>query len=144
MHVKQILKEKSDDGVVTVSAKQSVAQVAELLAQRRIGAVVVSEDGRVAEGILSERDIVRGLGRRGAAVLAETAGDLMTREVVTCGLEDTAETVMSRMTEGRFRHIPVEKDGELVGLISVGDVVKVRLNELRHETAALTDMIMGR
>lgn len=144
MYVHQILKEKSDDGVVTIPGDKSVADVAALLAQRKIGAVVVSDDGRVAQGILSERDIVRGLGQRGAAVLTERVADLMTKDPVTCTPKDGAESVMSRMTEGRFRHLPVVEDGQLVGLISIGDVVKVRLSELRHETEALTDMIMGR
>lgn len=144
MYVHQILKEKSDDGVVTISGDKSVADVAAVLAQRKIGAVVVSEDGGRVQGILSERDIVRGLGRRGAAVLTERVSDLMTRDPVTCTPQDGAESVMARMTEGRFRHLPVVEDGQLVGLISIGDVVKVRLSELRHETEALTDMIMGR
>ena len=104
---------------------------------------MVSEDGRHATGILSERDIVREIGRRGAGCLAEPVAALMTREIVTCARGDSADGVLVAMTEGRFRHLPVVEAGELVGLISIGDVVKARLAELGAERDALEGMIKG-
>lgn len=143
MLVSHILKSKSDDGVVTVSPGATVAQVAELLSTRRIGAVVVSHDGRKVEGIVSERDVVRELGRRGPACLTDKVETLMTAKVNTCARHDTANDVLMRMTEGRFRHLPVVEDGQMVGLISIGDVVKARLSELSMEKDALEGMIKG-
>lgn len=143
MLVHQILKEKSDDAVVTVSPRAQIVEVIEVLSSRRIGAVVVSKDGEVAEGIVSERDIVRELGRRGAACLQDSAANLMTAKLITCGLDETADDVLIKMTEGRFRHLPVVEQGLMVGLISIGDVVKARLSELSMEKDALEGMIMG-
>ncbi|MGV8987021.1 MAG: CBS domain-containing protein [Cypionkella sp.] len=143
MLVSHILKSKSDDGVVTVKPGATVAQVAELLSARRIGAVVVSHDGRVVVGIVSERDVVRELGRRGPACLTDRVESLMTAKVTTCARDDTADAVLQRMTEGRFRHLPVIEDGYMVGLISIGDVVKARLSELAMENDALEGMIKG-
>ena len=143
MRVSQILREKGDDGVVTVKPDAKVADAARVLSQRRIGTVVASSDGRRAEGILSERDIVRELGARGAGCLTEAVSDLMTRELQTCGPEDDARDVLSRMTEGRFRHMPVVSEGEMIGMISLGDVVKARLDEVRHERNALRDFVTG-
>ena len=147
MLVRQILKEKSDGGaeagVVTVAPTESASAVAELLSSRRIGAVIVSSDGKAPLGILSERDIVRELGRRGAGCLSDTAGDMMTQNLVGCTRDDTADAVLSKMTAGRFRHMPVMDGAEMIGLISIGDVVKARLSELSMETEALQGMIMG-
>jgi CBS domain-containing protein len=143
MLVRQILKLKSDDTVTTISPEASVTEAAEILSARRIGALIVSTDGRRPLGILSERDIVRELGRRGPACMSERVRDLMTPTVVGCGLDDTAHDVVSQMTEGRFRHMPVMQGDEMVGLISIGDVVKARLSELSMEKAALEGMIMG-
>ncbi len=141
--VAQILRSKSDTGVATVKSGATVAAAAEMLSSLRIGAVVVSQDGTRAEGILSERDIVRELGRRGGAVLNDRVAQLMTRNIVTCTPDDRADSVLERMTQGRFRHMPVVKGDEMVGLISIGDVVKARLAELAMEKDALTGMIMG-
>ncbi|MFZ5709117.1 MAG: CBS domain-containing protein [Pseudomonadota bacterium] len=143
MSVSQILRSKGAGGVVTVKPGSTVAAAAELLSSMRIGAVIVSPDGERVEGILSERDIVRELGKRGGAVLSERVEQLMTQNLVTCAPDDRADTVLERMTEGRFRHMPVVVGGQMVGLISIGDVVKARLAELAMEKEALTGMIMG-
>ena len=143
MLVSHILKSKSDDGVVTLPPGTSVAQVAEVLSARRIGAVVISTDGRTVQGIVSERDVVRELGRRGAACLVDRVDSVMTTRVTTCTRSDSADLVLAIMTEGRFRHIPVVEGGQMVGLISIGDVVKARLSELSMEKDALEGMIKG-
>jgi CBS domain-containing protein len=143
MLVQQILKSKGDDGVVTVPPGTSVGKAAELLSTRRIGAVIVSPDGKRALGILSERDIVRELGRRGAACLSDPVDTLMTARLVTCHRNESTDEVLGRMTEGRFRHMPVMEGDQMVGLISIGDVVKARLMELAAEKDALEGMIKG-
>jgi CBS domain-containing protein len=143
MLVSQILKSKSDDGVVTLPPGTAVARVAEVLSARRIGAVVISPDGKMLSGIVSERDIVREVGRRGSTCLAEPVDAIMTAKVVTCSRADDANGVLQKMTDGRFRHIPVVEAGELIGLISIGDVVKARLSELAMEKDALEGMIKG-
>jgi CBS domain-containing protein len=143
MLVSQILKSKSDDGVVTVPPGTTIARAAEVLSARRIGAVVVSIDGKQLGGIVSERDVVRELGRRGPACMAETVDSIMTARVITCVRGDTADSVLQKMTDGRFRHIPVVEGDQMIGLISIGDVVKVRLMELTSEKDALEGMIKG-
>jgi len=143
MLVQQILKSKGDDGVVTVTADARVEDAARTLAERRIGGLVVSSDGTTPEGILSERDIVRELANRGASCLSEPAESYMTSQLVTCQRHDDADDILAKMTEGRFRHVPVVEDGKLVGLITIGDVVKARLTELAMERNALEGMIMG-
>ncbi len=143
MLVRQILKSKADDGVVTIAPSASVSDAAELLSTRKIGSLVVSSDGKSADGILSERDIVREVGKRGPGCLSETVGDMMTENPFTASLDDKADEILSRMTEGRFRHMPVVEAGEMVGLITLGDVVKARLTELAMEKDALEGMIMG-
>jgi CBS domain-containing protein len=141
MTVKAILDAKGAN-VVTIEPTADIATAAKLLAQHRIGAVLVhGPDHRVA-GILSERDIVRALAERGAAALQEPVGQVMTRKVVTCSPSDTVGTIMERMTEGKFRHVPVLEDGRLTGVISIGDVVKHRLHEMEGESAALRDYIL--
>lgn len=143
MLVSQILKSKGSAEVATIPPSASVQEAAEMLAARRIGAVVVSRDGSRAEGILSERDIVMALGRRGAGCMASPVSDFMTADLMTCAPDDTSDAVLERMTEGRFRHLPVVAEGRMAGLISIGDVVKARLAELAMERAALEGMIMG-
>lgn len=143
MQVLQILKEKGDDGVVTVMPGSSVEHAAKILAGRKIGALIVSPDGKTVAGIVSERDIVRELARTGAACLALSVDDIMTRRIVGCARTDTIKDVLERMTEGRFRHMPVMEGAEMVGLISIGDAVKARLAALKMEKDALTGMIMG-
>jgi CBS domain-containing protein len=143
MLVSQILRSKADQGVVTLPPGTTVAKLAEVLSTRRIGAVVISADGKRLTGIVSERDVVRELGRRGAGCMSETVDTIMTAKVVTCTREDRADDVLQKMTDGRFRHIPVVEAGNLVGLISIGDVVKARLAELSMEKDALEGMIKG-
>ncbi|QGX98697.1 CBS domain-containing protein [Roseovarius faecimaris] len=143
MLVQQILQSKGGDGVITIKPGTKVSDAAQILAERRIGGLVVSSDGEKAEGILSERDIVRSLAVRGAGCLTETVDEMMTRNPVCCTRQDTSDAVLSRMTDGRFRHMPVVEDGKLVGIVTIGDVVKARLQELSMEKSALEGMIMG-
>lgn len=144
MQVHQILKAKASEGVVTVTSRAKLSEAAKILAEKRIGTVVISDDGgRTASGILSERDIVRALARSGGACLTDAVTEHMTRDLVTCARQDTADSVLQRMTDGRFRHMPVIEDGVMVGLITQGDVVKSRLDELTMEKTALEGMIMG-
>ena len=143
MLVHQILKSKSDDAVVTVAPGSKVSDAAKILAERKIGTVVVSGDGVKADGILSARDIVRVLAKRGGAILNDPVETFMTTKLVTCHRDDSADEILQKMTDGRFRHMPVVEDGQLVGLITIGDVVKARLTELAMEKDALEGMIMG-
>ena len=143
MLVSQILKIKQLHDVVTVPPTMMVAEAARILSEKGIGTVVVSADGKSADGILSERDIVREIGARGAGCLTHTVDTLMTSKLVTCSSNDLADVVLQKMTEGRFRHMPVVEDGKMLGLISLGDVVKARLMELAMEKDALEGMIMG-
>mmetsp|Transcript_12902 Transcript_12902/g.32534 ORF Transcript_12902/g.32534 Transcript_12902/m.32534 type:complete len:145 (+) Transcript_12902:35-469(+) len=143
MLVQQILKSKGDGSVITAKPTMLVSDAASILAEKRIGGLVVSKDGESADGILSERDIVRSLAMRGASCLTDKVGDLMTRNPVCCSLQDASDVVLTRMTDGRFRHMPVVDNGKLVGIVTIGDVVKARLQELSMEKDALQGMIMG-
>lgn len=143
MLVHQILKSKAQTGVLTIAPDASIADAAAVLSDRRIGSLVVSASGDTADGILSERDIVRELGRRGPSCMADKVSELMTRELVTCTTDSSAQEVLGKMTEGRFRHMPVLAGTKIVGLISLGDVVKARLSEVSMEKEALEGMIMG-
>jgi CBS domain-containing protein len=143
MPVSTILKAKPGSGVITIAPGSTVEEAAQMLSQKRIGAVIVSADGERLVGILSERDIVRELGRRGPACLADPVEALMTRDVVSCTPSDRTNTVLQQMTDGRFRHMPVIEAGRMIGLISIGDVVKARLSELATEVDALEGMIKG-
>jgi CBS domain-containing protein len=143
MLVQQILGSKASGGVLSVKPTDSVSDAIKLLSEKRIGSVVVSSNGESLDGILSERDVVRELGRRGAAVLAEPVSALMTAKIVTCNETDSADQILQMMTDGRFRHLPVMRNGKMIGLISIGDVVKARLSELWMEKNALEGMIMG-
>lgn len=143
MLVHQILKSKADDAVVTVKPGATIRDAAEILANRKIGTVVISADGETAQGILSERDIVRQLAQRGAGILTETVDGYMTSKLVSCTRDASADAVLATMTEKRFRHMPVIEEGKMVGLITLGDVVKARLSELKMEKDALEGMIMG-
>ena len=136
MFVSDILSQKG--GLVfTVTQATTVAEIAQQLSTRRIGAVLIMADAGTVAGIVSERDLVRAFAGHGAAALALEARQIMTREVVTCHPDDPIEHVMGLMTSGRFRHLPVMDRDELIGLISIGDVVKARLEEAHHETEAL-------
>jgi CBS domain-containing protein len=143
MHVSQILKSKPEQLVITLPPGSTVAAAAALLSSKRIGAVIVSPDGRQVAGIVSERDIVRELGRRGATCLSDTVDTIMTTRIVGCRRDDRANEVLQKMTDGRFRHMPVMEGEVMVGMISIGDVVKARLAELSMEKDALEGMIKG-
>jgi CBS domain-containing protein len=125
---------------LSVEPEAKMSAAVRLLAERKIGAVLVMSQGRV-EGILSERDIVRVLGERGARVLEEPVSAVMTRKVVSCRQSDTVAGIMEMMTLGKFRHLPVIEEGMVVGLISIGDVVKWRVREFENEQEALRDYI---
>ena len=142
MLVRQILGLKGGTDVVTVASGSSVSDAARLLSEKRIGAVVVV-DGEMPVGIFSERDIVRELGRRGEGCLKDTVDSLMTRAMVSSTPQESADQVLKKMTDGRFRHMPVMEGEKMVGLISIGDVVKARLSELSMEKDALEGMIKG-
>ena len=140
MTVKAILSRKGRD-VVTIAPTANLSEAVALLADKRIGAVIVTgADDRVA-GILSERDIVRALGERGADALGDNIAAVMTRKVTTCAEADTISVIMERMTTGKFRHMPVVEQGRLAGVISIGDVVKFRVEEIERETDALREYI---
>lgn len=144
MLVRQILRSKGNDSVLSIRPDATVADAARVLSERRIGCLVVSRDGETLEGIISERDIVREMGMRGVGCFQEAVAEMMTRDVVTCSCDDQATDVVTQMTEGRFRHLPVLDGGRMIGLISIGDVVKARLSELSMEKDALEGMITGR
>jgi CBS domain-containing protein len=140
MTVKAILSRKGGD-VVTIAPTATLNAAVQLLAERRIGAIVVTgPDNRVA-GILSERDIVRTLAARGPAALDDNVAAVMTRKVTTCTEADTVAVIMESMTQGKFRHLPVVEQGRLVGVISIGDVVKFRVEEIESESNALREYI---
>ena len=143
MLVQQILNAKDGAGVITLTPDAHVSEAANLLSTKRIGTIVISKDGETLDGILSERDIVRELGKRGAGCLSEQVSGMMTSKLVTCTPQDSADAVLKMMTDGRFRHMPVMDEGRMIGLISIGDVVKARLAELSMEKDALEGMIMG-
>jgi CBS domain-containing protein len=140
MIVKNILAAKRGD-VVTIEATANLAAAVKLLTEQHIGAVVIlGADHRVI-GILSERDIVRALAEHGATVLSEPVSQVMTRDVNTCSEGDAIGDLMGRMTTGKFRHMPVVQQGKLIGIVSIGDVVKSRVEEIDHEAKALHDYI---
>ena len=139
MRIRDILRVKGSD-VATISPDETVAKLVELLAQHRIGAMVVSSDGEQVVGIVSERDIVRAL-VRGPEVLSQKVSDLMTAEVVTCEPDVELEEMVQTMTSKRFRHVPVMVEGSLSGIVSIGDIVNSRLDELQHERDHLQSYI---
>jgi CBS domain-containing protein len=140
MNVEAILKTKGRE-VVAVKPGESVAAAAETLHRRRIGAALVLDEQGAILGVLSERDIVRGLAERGGVVLGMKVADLMTADVLTCEPSDTVDRIMQVMTESRVRHLPVQRHGKLVGVISIGDVVKHRLAEIESEAQSLREYI---
>jgi CBS domain-containing protein len=140
--IASMLKHKGSE-IVSVTPAATVAEVAKQLSARRIGAVLVLGHGRELLGILSERDIVHALAAHGAAALAMTAADIMTRHVRTATPAYTTGEAMELMTMGRFRHLPVVDAGRLVGVVSIGDVVKARLSEQEHEVDSLKAYVAG-
>jgi len=142
MFVSDILAQKG--GLVfTVTPGTSVAQLSQQLSARRIGSVLVLDGEGSVAGIVSERDLVRAMASHGAKAMELEARQVMTRDVVTCDPDDSIDQVMQTMTSGRFRHLPVVRHGELLGLVSIGDVVKARLEETKHETEALKAYIVA-
>jgi CBS domain-containing protein len=140
MTVKAILSKKGTD-VLTIEPTKNLATASKLLAEHAIGALVVTGPDRRIVGIVSERDIVQELAAHGPAALELPLTDVMTRRVMTCSLSDTISSVMERMTQGKFRHLPVIEQGRLAGIVSIGDVVKHRLQEMEKEQSALRDYI---
>jgi CBS domain-containing protein len=144
MKARHIL-DKKGRRVVTIRADASIETAIHRLALERIGALVVSEDGEIVEGIVSERDILHALAREGGAILGpgRQVAEIMTRAVRTCGPEDSVKHLMDTMTRYRVRHLPVVEDGRLIGLVSIGDVVKNRLEEMELETNVLRDVVLA-
>lgn len=140
MTVEHILKGKGRD-VVSIRPDQSLAEAARTLSERRIGSVLVTDGSQPVLGILSERDIVRAIAAEGAAALDRPVSQAMTREVVTCTGPSAITEVMEIMTRGRFRHVPVVENGELRGIVSIGDIVNHRLAEIESEHQAMRDYI---
>ncbi len=140
MRVSLILDEKGGD-IVTASPEQNLAEAAAILAQHRIGAILVSTADEAVAGILSERDIVRAVARRGAGALDETIERHMTKSVITCKPEDSITEIMQTMTDNRFRHLPVLDGGRVCGIISIGDVVKHRISEVEEEAREMRSYI---
>ena len=144
MKVSLILKNKGSNEIATISIDQTITDAVSILSKRRFGALVVVDPGGALKGILSERDIVESLGTSGAETLDRHVRDLMTEEVECCVGNDTAFDVLGRMTQGRFRHMPVlGSAGEMIGILSIGDVVKARLEEIESENQAMADMLSG-
>ena len=141
MTVSIILASKGRE-VVTIAPSASLASAVGLLAEKRIGAVLILGADRRVVGILSERDVVRALAERGAGALEEPVSQTMTRKVSTCNENESVSNIMERMTEGRSRHVPVVDQGQLVGIVSIGDVVKYRLNEMERESTEMHDYIL--
>ncbi len=143
MLVKQILVSKGNNDLHWLRPEASVADAARMMSVNRIGTCIVSYEGDDLQGILSERDIVREIGKRGETVLGNDIASIMTSKIVTCAETDNSDHVLETMTNGRFRHMPVMDAERVIGLISIGDVVKARITELAMEKDALEGMIMG-
>jgi CBS domain-containing protein len=140
MKVKTILAAKGG-GIICIEPTADLAAAAKVLSAHRIGVVVIRGAGDRLAGILSERDIVRAVAEHGAAALTFPVGQIMTREVATCSEDDTCASIMEHMTQRKFRHMPVVNKGEMVGLISIGDIVKQRVVEIEQESEAMRDYI---
>jgi CBS domain-containing protein len=142
MRISDVLRVKGPQ-VVTVTPDTDVRQLLNVLAEHRIGAVVVSADGATVDGIVSERDIVRALAERGPAIITEPVTAIYTADVYTVGVDTELEELMRIMTERKIRHLPVVTNGTLAGIVSIGDVVKKRIDELETERSALAGYISG-
>jgi len=140
MTVARILSEKGRE-VFTTQPHRTLKEVIDLLAAKGVGAVVVADASMSVLGILSERDVVRVISQHGAAALGDQVSRYMTPKVTTVKLDDTVDHVMQTMTEGRFRHVPVVEDGRLIGIVSIGDVVKRHVNMIESERKALREYI---
>ena len=142
MNVETILRNKGS-WVATIRPDATIAEAVDMLNRERIGALVVSEDGESVDGVLSERDIVIALGQCGADLLSRTVEEMMTRNVITCEPGDTVGELMAEMTNRRIRHLPVVGEGRLRGIVSIGDLVKNRLDEVEFEASSLRTFIAG-
>lgn len=142
MTVHRILSGKPQN-LHTVTGKSTVAEAVDRLAQANVGALIVSDDGVRLDGILSERDVIRRLSKFGAGILDKPVSSLMTTTVVTCSPANSVVEVMQAMTNGRFRHMPVVENGVLKGVVSIGDVVKYRMDEVEHEADQMRQFITG-
>lgn len=143
MKVQQILDGKPKQSIEAIDQSAKIGEAVTRLANLRIGSLVVSADPAKIDGILSERDIVRAIGQEGAAILDQPVSRIMTAKVRTITPDQTAQSALEIMSEGRFRHIPVVKDGILIGMISIGDVISARLREIEHENNAMNELISG-
>jgi CBS domain-containing protein len=142
MNIDGILRTKGR-AVATIRPDETVGAAVDQLISRNIGALVVSDDGESVDGIISERDVVHALAARGAGLLSLKVAEIMTRPVVTCDPADSVEQLMAEMTNRRIRHFPVVQDGRLCGIVSIGDVVKNRLDEVEFEARSLRSFIAG-
>ena len=142
MRISEVLQNKGS-GVTTLDSSATVRELVDVLAERRIGAVIVSADGRAPAGMVSERDVVRHLQASAGGLLDQTLERIMTTDVVVCALPDKVDSVLQLMTERRIRHVPVVHEGQVVGLVSIGDLVKSRIDELAQERDQLTNYISG-
>jgi CBS domain-containing protein len=142
VRIKDVLKNKGGTDVVTIRAEATLAELIETLTEHNFGALVVSDDGRRVDGIVSERDVVRRL-RQGAGALDALVSEVMTTDVHVCEPQDSLDDLMRQMTNARVRHIPVVIDGELAGLVSIGDAVKARISELEFERDQLNQYVAG-
>ena len=143
MLVRDILSTKKIGKIISVATNDKVSAAAEVLSEMRIGAVIVRDAGNEIDGILSERDIVRELGRSGSGCLTKSVSELMTSNVKSCSPTETTQKAMQMMSDGRFRHMPVMDDGKLIGVISIGDVVAARIKEVQFENDSMADLIAG-
>ncbi len=143
MRIAKLLEEKGAV-VFTIGSTATLAEAVQILRDRRIGALVVSDDGRRIEGIVSERDIVRALAEDPVGLLDQQVASVMSSDVKTCGPHDDTDLLMAAMTKGRFRHMPVVDAGYLVGIVSIGDIVKARIEELERDRKELVDYINAR
>ena len=134
---------RKDGETVTIKSNATISQAIDILSENNIGAVVVSDDGHTVSGILSERDIVHGLKRSGASLLETGVADIMTTKILTCTLNDPLRNLLALMTERRVRHLPVVENNRMVGIVSIGDVVKMRLDDLVTEAESLRGYITG-
>jgi CBS domain-containing protein len=142
VRIKDVLESKGGTAVATIRPEATIAELIETLADHNVGALVVSDDGRHVAGIVSERDVVRQL-REGAGALDALVSDVMTTDVHVCEPQDSLNDLMRQMTEQRVRHIPVVIDGEMAGLVSIGDAVKARISELEFERDQLNQYVAG-
>lgn len=142
MTVSALLKNK-DHKIITISQTKTLQNVCDILAENRIGAIIVCSDTGMLEGIISERDIVKALGQSGSEILSQQVKQHMTPNPITCSPFETINQIMEKMTIGRFRHMPVMDDDKLIAVISIGDIVKARMQAMEHEAQAMQEYIGG-